>query len=169
MRAIEVTLRSPTAVECISESRQRFPELLVAAGTVIDARTLEQAMGAGAQFVVSPGISAALLESARRAEALILPGVASASDIMLGMEYGLSNFKFFPAVPAGGIAMLKAFAGPFPMAKFCPTGGLGADNFREYLALPNVICCGGSWMVAGALVENRKWDEIERLASASMN
>ncbi len=168
MRAIEVTLRSTTALECIAEARSRFPELLVAAGTVVDARTLEQAQGAGAQFVVSPGISAALLEAARESDAVILPGVASASDIMLGMDYGLSNFKFFPAVPAGGIAMLKAFAGPFPAARFCPTGGLGENNFRDYLALPNVICCGGSWMVAGHLVENETWDEIERLAAESM-
>jgi 2-dehydro-3-deoxyphosphogluconate aldolase/(4S)-4-hydroxy-2-oxoglutarate aldolase len=168
MRAIEVTLRSRTAVECITEARNRFPELLVAAGTVIDARTLDQAQGAGAQFVVSPGISASLLDAARKSDVAILPGVASASDLMLGMDYGLSNFKFFPAVPAGGIPMLKAFAGPFPAARFCPTGGLGADNFRDFLALPNVICCGGSWMVAGQLVERGNWDEIERLAAESM-
>ena len=168
MAAVEVTLRSDTALECIAECRRQFPDMVVAAGTVLDPAGLERATAAGAHFSVSPGLTPALLDAARDTGVALLPGVATASDIMLGLSRGLDHFKFFPASAAGGIGMLKAFAGPFQSVKFCPTGGLRPDNFRDYLALPNVICCGGSWMVAAQLVESENWEEVSRLAGEAV-
>ena len=109
-------------------------------------------------------LRAELLDTAADRKAPFLPGVATASEVMLGLSRGLSLFKLFPAVPAGGVALLKSFAGPFPEVQFCPTGGLDSGNFREFLALPNVICCGGSWMVTMELVTGGRWGEIEDLA-----
>ncbi len=168
MRGIEITLRSDTALDCVRAVRQRYDDVLVAVGTVTGPTGVTQAADAGAQLLVSPGLTSELLQAAEGSGVPLLPGIASASEIMLGMAHKLRHFKFFPAAAAGGIPLLRAFGGPFPGIKFCPTGGLNADNFHDYLALPNVICCGGSWMVADDLVHNKSWREIERLAGQAI-
>lgn len=168
MTCIEITLRTPAALDSVRAVKQELPSLLVAAGTVIQAADVMGAADAGADFCVSPGISATLLESTAQRKMPFLPGVATASDIMLGMAHGLQNFKLFPAAALGGMSLLNAFRGPFPTIRFCPTGGLSRDNFREFLALPNVICCGGSWMATETLVKGGQWDVVEALARDAM-
>ncbi len=168
MPALEITLRAETALECIRAIRAELPELRVAAGTVLTPEQLDQALAAGAEMLLSPGATPALLRAARDAEAPFVPGVATASEVMAGLEQGFDCFKLFPAVATGGRAMLKSLAGPFPQVGFCPTGGLDADNFRSFLALPNVLCCGGSWMVDKALIAAGRWDEIATVAGEAM-
>jgi 2-dehydro-3-deoxyphosphogluconate aldolase/(4S)-4-hydroxy-2-oxoglutarate aldolase len=168
MKAVEITLRTPAALESLGAVKAALPGMLVAAGTVTNADLLAKAAAAGADFCVSPGMTAALLCASEDQDIPLLPGVASASDVMLGMDHGLKLFKLFPAVAVGGIDLLKALAGPFPDVRFCPTGGLNAGNFRDFLALSNVICCGGSWMVSADLIENGRWGAIEVLAREAM-
>lgn len=168
MRAVELTLRSATALEAMRAVAAEVPQLRVAAGTVLTPQQLDLVQEAGAAFAVSPGATPALYQAARSAAMPLLPGVATASEVMAGLEQGLDCFKLFPATAIGGEDLLKAFAGPFPEVQFCPTGGLRGDNFRAFLALPNVICCGGSWMVAADLVAARDWDSIAALAAAAM-
>ena len=168
MGAIEITLRSNSALDAIRAVRAAVPTITVAAGTVCRPADIEAAMKAGAEFLVSPGMTQALLEAAVSVDAPLLPGVASASDVMLGLHHGMDVFKLFPAVAVGGMDLLRSLAGPFPEVLFCPTGGLTQDNFRDFLALPNVVCCGGSWMVASALVRELQWDMIEELARQAM-
>jgi len=168
MPAVEITLRTPAALEAIAAVKAEVPALQIAAGTVTNAAELDAAMAAGADFAVSPGSTPALLAAAAERGVGLVPGVASPSEIMLGLDYGLDTFKLFPATALGGIPMLKALGGPFPQVSFCPTGGLTPENFRDYLALPNVVCCGGSWMVAPALVEAGDWKHIAALASDAM-
>lgn len=168
MKAVEITLRTPAALDSIGAVKAAVPAMLIAAGTVTNPGLLHKAAAAGADFCVSPGLTPALLHAASENGIRLLPGVASASEVMLGMDHGLKLFKLFPAVAVGGINLLKSLAGPFPDVQFCPTGGLNAANFRDFLALPNVICCGGSWMVGADLVDNGKWEEIEVLARAAM-
>ena len=169
MQAVEITLRSSAALESLRAVKHEVPELMVAAGTVISPQTLEQAVLTGADFFVSPGLTPALLDASSDMSASLLPGVASASEVMLGLDHGLEMFKLFPAVAVGGMGLLKSLAGPFPDVRFCPTGGLGPDNFRDFLALPNVICCGGSWMVKEDLVRGGEWETIEALAREAMS
>jgi 2-dehydro-3-deoxyphosphogluconate aldolase/(4S)-4-hydroxy-2-oxoglutarate aldolase len=169
MKAVEITLRSEAALDSIRAVAAEVPEMIVAAGTVTNARQLHSAVEAGASMVVSPGATPQLLRAAREANVDFVPGVATASEEMLGLDEGYSCFKLFPAVAVGGLTLLKSLAGPFPEVKFCPTGGLSAANFREFLALPNVVCCGGSWMVAAELVGNGHWQEIEELARDAMS
>ena len=168
MRAVEITLRTEVALDAISAVCEAFPDMLVAAGTVVRPEQIEQSVTAGARACISPGISDALLEAGTASEVAFLPGVATASEVMLGLSRGIDCFKLFPAVGAGGIPLLKSLAGPFPDVLFCPTGGLSPGNFREYLALPNVVCCGGSWMVTDALVTGQQWQDVERLAAEAM-
>ena len=168
MAAIEITLRSAAALDSIRAVTERVPGMRVAAGTVTNAAELEQATAAGATLVLSPGATPTLLQAAVNARVDFVPGVATASEIMRGLDHGFGVFKLFPAEAVGGLSLLKSLAGPFPQVRFCPTGGLHPGNFRTYLALPNVICCGGSWMVAADLVDNGKWNEIEALAQEAM-
>ena len=168
MRAIEITLRSAAALDSIRAVSARVPGLRVAAGTVTNPAELDQALAAGASLVLSPGATPQLLRAARERAVDFVPGVATASEVMRGMDHGFEIFKLFPAEAAGGLALLKSLAGPFPHARFCPTGGLTPGNFRTYLAEPNVICCGGSWMVGAGLVNNGRWEEIEALARGAM-
>ena len=137
------------------------PGAIVGAGTVLNPDELERALDAGAEFVVSPGLTKRLGKAAVTCGVPFLPGTANAGDIMLGLDLGLSHFKFFPAEAAGGIAALKAIAAPFGMAKFCPTGGVTARNANDYLSLPNVICVGGSWIVTDADMAAGNWQAIE--------
>lgn len=168
MAGVEITLRTPEALASITAVKAEVPGVVVAAGTVLNAADMAAARRAGADFCVSPGLTPALLDAGTDTGTPLLPGVASASEIMLGLDRGYRSFKLFPAAAAGGIPMLKSLGGPFPDVRFCPTGGLNPDNFREYLALPNVLCCGGSWMVADALVSAGLWQQIEDLAAQAM-
>lgn len=163
---LEVTLRTPVALAAI-EAMAQVPGARVGAGTVLSPHDVLRVKGAGASFAVSPGSTPALI-SACVAKALpLLPGAATASEVMNLLEQGYSAMKFFPAGPAGGPAMLKALNGPLPQVTFCPTGGVGPGNAGEYLSLPNVACVGGSWVAPAELLAARDWDGIERLARAA--
>jgi 2-dehydro-3-deoxyphosphogluconate aldolase/(4S)-4-hydroxy-2-oxoglutarate aldolase len=168
MAAVEITLRTTGALEAIRAVKAALPGLVVAAGTVRNPAELEQAIAAGCDFHVSPGLTPRLLEASREAGARLLPGVSSASDLMMARDHGIDCVKLFPAEAVGGIRLIKALAGPFPEMVFCPTGGLGPDNFRDYLALDNVACCGGSWMVAPELVSAARWDDVRHLAAEAI-
>lgn len=164
---LEVTLRSSEALAAISRIRQEVPAAIVGAGTVLTADGLQQVADAGALFAVSPGATDALYAAAERSTLPFLPAIATASELMHGLALGYDRFKFFPAVAAGGIAALNAFAGPFPAIRFCPTGGITAGNAPDYLALPNVVTVGGSWMVPADALLARDWARISALARAS--
>jgi len=159
LQVLEVTLRTPCALDAIREMKQ-VPGALVGAGTVTNRRELDAALEAGAEFIVSPGLTKKLAKAATRAEVPFLPGIATAGDIMRGLELGLTHFKFFPASAAGGIPALKALAAPFGQCCFCPTGGISLENAPDWLALDPVLCVGGSWVAPkGAAPE-----QIEALA-----
>jgi 2-dehydro-3-deoxyphosphogluconate aldolase/(4S)-4-hydroxy-2-oxoglutarate aldolase len=143
---LEVTLRTPAALDSIREM-SRVPGAIVGAGTVLNEEQLAEAIDAGSQFIVSPGLTEPLGQAAIRSGVPFLPGVATAGDIMRGLDLGLERFKFFPAEAAGGIAALKALSGPFGNVRFCPTGGIRVDTAADWLALPSVLCVGGSWLV----------------------
>jgi 2-dehydro-3-deoxyphosphogluconate aldolase/(4S)-4-hydroxy-2-oxoglutarate aldolase len=168
MTAIEITLRTPAAMDAIVAVKQEVPDLLVAAGTVTTPAELAQVVNAGVELALSPGATSALLAAAADAPLDFVPGVASASEVMNALDHGFSICKLFPATTLGGESMLKSLGGPFPDVLFCPTGGLNPENYRQFLALPNVICCGGSWMVSADLVDNGRWDDIEKLAREAM-
>ena len=146
LRVLEVTLRTPCALEVIREMRQ-VPGAVVGAGTVLNPRDLDAALKAGAEFIVSPGLTPSLGAAALASGVPFLPGTANAGDIMLGLDLGLTRFKFFPAEASGGIAALKAIAAPFGMARFCPTGGITLASAPDWLSLQAVACVGGSWLV----------------------
>ncbi|MER5991753.1 MULTISPECIES: bifunctional 4-hydroxy-2-oxoglutarate aldolase/2-dehydro-3-deoxy-phosphogluconate aldolase [Streptomyces] len=162
--AIEVTLRTPAAPDAIRAIADGVPDAVVGAGTVITPAQVDEAVEAGARFLVSPGWTEALLAAMRASGVPFLPGVSTVSEVVALLERGVREMKFFPARAAGGTAYLKALAGPLPRARFCPTGGIGADSAPDYLALPNVGCVGGSWMLPADAVAARDWDRIERLA-----
>jgi 2-dehydro-3-deoxyphosphogluconate aldolase/(4S)-4-hydroxy-2-oxoglutarate aldolase len=159
--AIEVTLRTPCALAAIERIAAEVPGAVVGAGTVTTARQVDAAVGAGARFLVSPGATPTLLDALQATGVPFLPGTASASDIVALLERGLTHAKLFPAEVVGGIAALKAFAGPFPQMRFCPTGGIDADNAADYLAQANVACVGGSWMTKPA----GDWDAVAAAAA----
>jgi 2-dehydro-3-deoxyphosphogluconate aldolase/(4S)-4-hydroxy-2-oxoglutarate aldolase len=164
LRVLEITLRTPAGLAAISAIRQQFPEAVVGAGTVIDKAGFAAAADSGAQFIVSPGCTTALLQAASNYQLPLLPGVCTPSEVMQLLEQGITAMKFFPAEPAGGIDMLKAMAAPLPQALFCPTGGITYEKAAAYLALPNVACIGGSWMVNRDWVSNGRWLDIQAAA-----
>ena len=164
---LEVTLRSDVALEAIRRIVDEVPDAIVGAGTVLSATDLDAVARAGAVFAISPGATDALYEAAAGVAMPWIPAVATASELMRGLEQGHRRFKFFPAESSGGIAALKAFAGPFPQAKFCPTGGIDAASAPRYRALANVITVGGSWMVPKDALASRDWDRIRTLAQAA--
>ncbi|QMT33609.1 bifunctional 4-hydroxy-2-oxoglutarate aldolase/2-dehydro-3-deoxy-phosphogluconate aldolase [Conchiformibius steedae DSM 2580] len=164
IRTLEITLRTPCALAAISRIRQVLPDAVVGAGTVLDETQLRAAVDAGAQFVISPGIYPAFAEAAARAAVPVIPGVATAGELMLALAHGLDTCKLFPAEVVGGRALLQAWHGPFPQAMFCPTGGISAATAPDYLRLPNVLCVGGSWLAPKAAVAARDWETISRLA-----
>ncbi len=168
MRAIEITLRTSAGLDAIVAVRQACPELWVAAGTVTVPAELEKLVDLGIDLALSPGGSLDLLDAAARLPLDFVPGVATPSEVMAAQVRGFEVCKLFPATVVGGLGMLKALSGPFPDMQFCPTGGLTPENFRDFLAQPNVVCCGGSWMVAPKLVKEGRWDEIEALAAEAM-
>ena len=168
VRVIEITLRSDAARAAIEAVAKARPEAIVGAGTVRDARSLRGARDAGAQFVVSPGFTPALHAAAAAAAVPWLPGVATASEILLAQEAGHALLKFFPAEAAGGTRALRAFAAVFPEVAFCPTGGVTAENLRGYLELPNVACVGGTWLAPQALIARQDWAGIQELAARAV-
>ena len=164
IRMLEVTLRTPVALSCIEAIARAVPEAVVGAGTVRSAADAQACAMAGARFAVSPGYTAAVGRACHDLEIPLLPGVATASEIMQAQEGGYTELKFFPAMQAGGLAMLKAWQGPFGDVTFCPTGGISLANAHEFLALSNVACVGGSWIVPTDAIANGDWARIETLA-----
>ena len=165
LRVLEVTLRTEAALTAIAAIVREIPEAVVGAGTVLNADDYKRACDIGVRFIVSPGLTDQLRDIARKHSVPLLPGVVTASEIMRGLDAGLSHFKFFPAESSGGAAAVKAFAGPFAQVRFCPTGGVTLDNARDYLALKNVACVGGTWLAPKHLVDNKDWAAITELAS----
>jgi 2-dehydro-3-deoxyphosphogluconate aldolase/(4S)-4-hydroxy-2-oxoglutarate aldolase len=165
IRMLEVTLRTPVALACIEAIAKEVPQAVVGAGTVRSAADAQAAALAGARFAVSPGYTRAIGKACRELELALLPGVATGSEILLAQEDGYDALKFFPAMQAGGAAMLKAWQGPFGDVKFCPTGGVTAANAADLLALANVACVGGSWLTPADAIAAQDWKRITRLAS----
>lgn len=161
---LEVTLRTDAALEAIACIGAEVEGVIVGAGTVLDADDLRAVEAAGARFAISPGATSALYRAAEDPAITWIPAIATASELMLGLEHGYRRFKFFPAEASGGVATLKSFAGPFPQARFCPTGGIGAASAPDYLALGNVVTVGGSWMVPADRLRSRDWSAITALA-----
>jgi 2-dehydro-3-deoxyphosphogluconate aldolase / (4S)-4-hydroxy-2-oxoglutarate aldolase len=164
----EITLRTPAALKAIEAVAKEFPHAMTGAGTVININTFKAVQDAGAKFAISPGLTKSLAEFSQSSLMPLLPGVATASEIMSGIEYGFDAFKLFPATVVGGVPALKAFSGPFKDVIFCPTGGINIDNARSFLDLPNVACIGGSWIVPQDLIEAKKFDEITKLTKQAV-
>ena len=164
IRMLEVTLRTPQALACIEAIATGVPEAVVGAGTVRNAADAQASAMAGARFIVSPGYTIALGQACRDLALPLLPGVATGSEIMMALADGLVELKFFPAMQAGGPAMLKAWGGPFGDVRFCPTGGVSAANALEFLALPNVVCVGGSWLTPPDVLARGNWAQVTALA-----
>ena len=164
LRVLEITLRTPVALDAIARIKSGVDDAILAAGTVLTAADLAAAAKAGARFAFSPGLADFMREAG---PIPMVPGIATPSELMRGLEHGITAFKFFPAVPAGGTDALKAFAGPFPDVKFCPTGGVDAARAKEFLALPNVLCVGGSWIAPQKLIAAKDWPAIGANAKAA--
>jgi len=169
LKVLEITLRTPVALDAITKIKAEVPSAIVGTGTVINLETLKQAIDVGSEFLVSPGVTENLIDVALKAGTPILPGVTSPSEVMRLLELGITQMKFFPAEAAGGIPMLKSIGGPLPQVTFCPTGGVNPKNATDYLALKNVACVGGSWMAPSDLVDAANWNEITRLAKEAAN
>lgn len=164
---VELTLRTPVALDAIRAIAAEVPEVLIGAGTIVDPKQAAIAVEAGADFLVSPGSTRALLDAMLGTGVPFLPGVATVSEVLAALEVGLTELKFFPAEAAGGAAYLKSIAGPLPQVRFCPTGGITPASASSYLALPNVGCVGGSWLTPAAALASNDWDTVERLARES--
>ncbi len=168
IRMLEITLRTPQALACMEAIAKEVPEAVVGAGTVRSRADAQAAASAGARFAVSPGYTPEVGQACRDVGLPLLPGVATGSEIMAAQQDGYSELKFFPAMQAGGAAMLKAWSGPFTDARFCPTGGVTPGNAKELLALPNVICVGGSWLAPQEMMVNGHWGRITELAREAL-
>ena len=166
LTVLEITLRSDIALAAITEIARAVPEAIVGAGTVLNPTHLEQVIATGARFAISPGATPELLTAGKTSAIPLLPGIATASEIMVGLSAGYTRFKFFPAESSGGINAVKSFAGPFKDVRFCPTGGIDAALAPHYLKLANVITVGGSWMAPNALIAAKDWAAITELARA---
>ena len=167
---LEVTLRTPAGLAAIKQISEQVPEAIVGAGTVCNSDDYQNAIDAGAQFIVSPGLTPELIAKAQQVKkqgqwsGVFLPGVATASEVMIAKSAGFTQLKCFPASAIGGVKLLKAWSGPFGDIQFCPTGGISPENYQEYLNLPNVICVGGSWLTEGKLLAAKDWIEVEARA-----
>ena len=168
IKVLEITLRTPVALDAIKLISQNVKNAVVGAGTIANPQQLQAAEEAGAVFAISPGITTNLLTAASKGNIALIPGIATLSELMLGMEYGLDHFKFFPAEATGGIPLLKAISGPFPQITFCPTGGISPGNYNDYLQLPNVACVGGSWLAPQTVVNEKNWIKIKELAQKAV-
>jgi len=169
IRVLEITLRTPVALEAIRIISREVSGALVGAGTVTRAEELTAVAEAGAVFAISPGLTGELLDAANQGPIALIPGIATISELMTGLARGYNHFKFFPAEAAGGVKMLKAMAGPFPQITFCPTGGITPANYRDYLALKNVACIGGSWVAPQAAMDQEDWPRISALAREAVD
>lgn len=164
----EVTFRTEQAVQAIKNMREAYPEMLIGAGTVLTSEQVDQAIEAGVDFIVSPGFNPTTVKYCQQRDVAIVPGVNNPSLVEQAMEMGLTTLKFFPAEPSGGTGMLKALSAVYPV-KFMPTGGVSPSNVKEYLAIPSVLACGGTWMVPNDLIENEQWDELAALVAEVAN
>lgn len=158
----EVTFRTEQAAQAMKNMREAFPEMLIGAGTVLTTAQVDQAIDAGVDFIVSPGLNPTTVKYCQQRGVTIVPGVNNPSLVEQAMELGLKTVKFFPAEPSGGVAMLKALTAVYPV-NFMPTGGVNPNNVKNYLAIPAVLACGGTWMVPNDLIDNEKWDELAAL------
>ena len=165
---MEITLRTEAGLKAIEIISKELPQMAVGAGTIINAQGFQEAVNHGAQFVFSPGISTQLMEMSKTLDTILIPGVATASDVMMAQNGGFLHCKLFPAMAVGGIETLKAFNGPFPAMQFCPTGGINLNNVKEVLALPNVLCVGGSWIVPKFAIEQQDFAHITRLCKEAL-
>ncbi len=164
----EITFRTAAAAESIAQIKQRFPELLLGAGTVLTIGQVDAALNAGAEFIVSPGSNPTTIAYCQQKGIPIFPGVCTPTEIEMNLERGIDVMKFFPAEPAGGVKFLKAICAPYKDVRFIPTGGIDAKNIGDYLALPNVVACGGSWMVKPELMRENNFAEVQRLAAEAV-
>lgn len=168
INVLEITLRTEHGVKAIERVREAIPDAWVGAGTVTGIDQYRQVEAAGAQFVITPGVTEAILEFGLTSEVPLLPGISTISELMMGYNLGYREFKFFPAEVAGGIPALKAFSGPFPDVTFCPTGGIRRDTARNYLALGNVQAVGGSWLTPADAIASKDWAKITEIARGSL-
>lgn len=168
IRVLEVTLRTPAALDAIRKIAQEVPDALIGAGTVTNEQQLKQVEEAGALFAISPGMTSDLLRAGNESSIALIPGISSTSELMNGIDFGYTHFKFFPAEASGGIKALKSISGPFPQVIFCPTGGISPNNYLDYLALGNVRCAGGSWLAPDDAVESGDWGRITELAKQAV-
>lgn len=168
LRLLEITLRTPAAADAAAAIIRDVPDAIVGIGTVLTPKDLERALALGARYALSPGATPDLLDAASRSEMPFIPGIATASELMGALTRGFQTVKFFPAVAAGGIPALKALAGPFPQARFCPTGGVDEKNLRDWLALPNVVAIGGSWICPASDIRAQAWGDITAKAQSAV-
>lgn len=168
IKILEITLRTNNAIEAIKLIANEVPQVIVGAGTILNFKMLEEVKNAGAKFAISPGLNSIFAKEAQNIDITLIPGVATASEVMLALEFGYKNLKFFPAESAGGITMLKSLAAPFSGVKFCPTGGINLDNMQNYLNLNNVLCVGGSWLSPKELILEKQWSKITQIAKQSL-
>lgn len=164
---IELTLRTDSALESLKRIANEVPDILLGAGTILTPAQADDAVSAGAQFLVSPGVTPFLLDHMLQLDIPVLPGVATVGEVMAVLERGLTSMKFFPAGPAGGPDYLSAIGAPIPAVQFCPTGGISLASAQSYLALPNVSCVGGSWLTPRGAIENQDWQQITQLAEGA--
>ncbi|MFL0809736.1 MAG: bifunctional 4-hydroxy-2-oxoglutarate aldolase/2-dehydro-3-deoxy-phosphogluconate aldolase [Agarilytica sp.] len=167
LKVLEITLRSEHGLNAITAIKKEVPEAIVGAGTILNSDDFNKSVDAGSEFIVSPGTSDALLATARQSDIPLLPGISTPSEAITALDSGIQHMKFFPAEAAGGIAMLKAIAGPLPHIKFCPTGGVNISNVKDYLALDNVLCVGGTWMLDKSAIQSGNWTQIQESARAA--
>jgi len=165
---LELALRTPSALDALEKIAKEVPQMCIGAGTVCNEMQFKQAIDAGAKFVFSPGITPELTNIANKTKCPFIPGVATASELMMALNAGFYHCKLFPASVTGGIPLLKAFAGPFSDARFCPTGGIKLDNMNDYLSLPNVVAVGGTWLSDAKLIANKEFEAITQLSKQSL-
>jgi 2-dehydro-3-deoxyphosphogluconate aldolase/(4S)-4-hydroxy-2-oxoglutarate aldolase len=168
VKILEVTLRTPSALDVIAKIAKELPEAVIGAGTVTNREQLQRCVDAGAKFAISPGMTKDLLQAGNEGNIALIPGISSISELMDAADFGYDHLKFFPAEASGGVNAIKSIGGPFPDIRFCPTGGININNIRNYLALPNVACCGGSWLVSDEIVANKDWSAITTLAKQAL-
>jgi 2-dehydro-3-deoxyphosphogluconate aldolase/(4S)-4-hydroxy-2-oxoglutarate aldolase len=169
VKVLEVTLRTPAALDVINTIAKELPEAIIGSGTVTNRQQLQQSYDAGAKFAISPGLTKDLLQAGNEGNIALIPGISSISELMDAADFGYDHLKFFPAEASGGVNAIKSIGGPFPDIRFCPTGGINLNNVRDYLALPNVACCGGSWLVSSDIVRDKNWSQITTLADQALN
>ncbi len=164
----EVTFRTEAAEESIRLMSEKYPEMLVGAGTVLTTKQVDRAVAAGAKFIVSPGFDPEIVDYCLEKKIPVFPGCITPSEVAQAVKRGLEVVKFFPAEQAGGVAMIKAMAAPYTMVKFMPTGGISAKNLKDYLSFGKILCCGGSWMVKGDMIRNGEFDKIRELTKEAV-